>query len=378
MIHLVFGLPWFYVVARTIWPLPWPDLIKVAASLILLIASQFHLWSRLSSGSIFNPEFPRPLILIFNWLLGSIVLMMAGQVIIDLGALLGFAAETKLGGVSTDLRYAFGAVALVLSAFGVLQASRTPPLREVMIYIADLPARFEGYTIVQLTDLHISRLFTSSWAGAVVDDVNRLEPDLILVTGDVIDGSVARRRDDVEPLRRLRAADGIFFIAGNHEYLSGFDSWMEYLSSLGMHGLANAHAIVSRHGEQLVIAGVTDRSARGANRELPDLEKALSGAPTGAPIILLDHEPGMAKRAAARGVAVQLSGHTHGGMIVGLDRLVAQANGGYVSGLYTIGSMTLYVNNGTGIWPGFAIRLGRPSELTRISLRRALSVGATA
>ena len=378
MIHLVFGLPWFYVVARTIWPLPWPDLIKVAVSIILLIASQFQLWSRLSSGSIFNPEFPRPLILIFNLLLGSIVLMMAGQIVIDLGTLAGFVTGAKLGGFATALRYAFGVIALALSVLGVWQASRRPPLREVMIYIADLPAGFEGYTIIQLTDLHISRLFTSSWAGAVVDDVNRLEPDLIVVTGDVIDGSVARRRDDVEPLRRLHAADGIFFIPGNHEYLSGFDSWMDHLSSLGMHGLANAHAVVSRNGEKLVIAGVTDRSARSANRELPDLEKALSGAPAGAPVILLDHEPGMANKAAARGVAVQLSGHTHGGMVVGFDRLVARANGGYVSGLYTIGRMTLYVNNGTGIWPGFAIRLGRPSELTRISLRKALAAGATA
>ena len=103
----------------------------------------------------------------------------------------------------------------------------------------------------------------------------------------------------------------------------------------------------------------------------PDLDAALARAPAGVPILLLDHQPREARRAAARGVALQLSGHTHGGMIVGLDRLVAPANNGFVSGRYTVGDMTLYVSNGTALWPGFAIRLGRPSELTRIVLRVA-------
>ncbi|MEE7506800.1 metallophosphoesterase, partial [Methylobacterium mesophilicum] len=98
---------------------------------------------------------------------------------------------------------------------------------------------------------------------------------------------------------------------------------------------------------------------------------ALAGAPAGAPIVLLDHQPANAARAAARGVALQLSGHTHGGMIRGLDRLVARGNAGFVSGAYRVGAMQLYVGNGTGLWPGFALRLGRPSELTRITLRTA-------
>jgi predicted MPP superfamily phosphohydrolase len=145
---------------------------------------------------------------------------------------------------------------------------------------------------------------------------------------------------------------------------------MAHLASLGMNELANAHTVFARGTDKLVLAGVTDPSARGANRPPPDLAEALAGVPPHAPIVLLDHEPGRARQAAARGVALQLSGHTHGGMIVGLDRIVARANGGFVSGRYAIGAMTLYVNNGTGIWPGFALRLGRPAELTRITLRR--------
>jgi predicted MPP superfamily phosphohydrolase len=243
-------------------------------------------------------------------------------------------------------------------------------LRDVTVTIANLPDAFDGYALLQLTDLHISRLFPAAWTRAVVDATNRLGVDLIVVTGDVIDGSVALRRVDVEPLRGLQAPDGVYLIPGNHEYISGYDPWMAHLTSLGMRALANAHAVITRGGDQLVLAGVTDRSARGAGKPPPDLSKALAGCPPHAPIVLLDHEPGGAREAAERGVALQLSGHTHGGMIPGLDRLVARGNGGFVSGRYEVGGMTLYVNNGTGIWPGFALRLGVASELTRITLRR--------
>jgi predicted MPP superfamily phosphohydrolase len=102
----------------------------------------------------------------------------------------------------------------------------------------------------------------------------------------------------------------------------------------------------------------------------PDLAAALRDAPAEAPVILLDHQPRMAAETAKRGIALQLSGHTHGGMVLGLDRLVARANGGFVSGHYHVGGMQLYVNNGTALWPGFALRLGRPSELTVFTLRR--------
>jgi predicted MPP superfamily phosphohydrolase len=140
--------------------------------------------------------------------------------------------------------------------------------------------------------------------------------------------------------------------------------------------LPNDHAVLTRDGGSLVLAGVTDLSATRTRHQAPDLSAALAGAPSDAPIVLLDHQPRNAAQAAARGVALQLSGHTHGGMILGLDRLVARANNGFVSGQYTVGGMTLYVNNGTALWPGFALRLGRPSELTRITLRRAAQQGS--
>lgn len=368
MFHLIFTLPWLYVVSRTIMPLPWAMEIKLAVAFVLLIASQFHLWSRLSSGSVFAPEFPRPIVILFNWLFGAIVLLAAFQIALDLAGLLAMIAG--LGGPWIGARYTIAVAAFALAGLGMRQAIGVPRLKDVTIAIPDLPAAFEGYALIQLTDLHISRLFPARWTQTVVEAANRLEADLIVVTGDVIDGSVDNRRAGVQPLRDLQAPDGVWLIAGNHEYLSGYDAWMAHLASLGMRELANAHNVIARGPDQLVLAGVTDPSARGANRELPDLGKALAGVPPRAPIVLLDHEPGRARQAAASGVALQLSGHTHGGMIVGLDRIVARANGGFVSGRYAVGAMTLYVNNGTGIWPGFALRLGRPAELTRITLRR--------
>jgi predicted MPP superfamily phosphohydrolase len=371
MFHLVFALPWLYVVTRTIWPLPWMMAAKIAVSAALLVGSQFHLWSRMSSGSVFAPEFPRPIVILFNWLFGAIALLAVFQIGLDLCGLVVMIVWPGSVGVWIGARAAIAVAAFGLAALGVGQAIRVPRVRDVTIIIPNLSPAFEGYTLVQLTDLHISRLFPAAWTRALVEATNRLGVDLIVVTGDVIDGSVARRRAGVAPLRDLSARDGVYLIPGNHEYLSGYDAWMAHLGSLGMRVLANAHAVMTRGGDQLVLAGVTDKSARAVHRPLPDLDAAIAGAPAGAPIILLDHEPGMARQAAERGIALQLSGHTHGGMIVGLDRLVARGNGGFVSGRYAVGGMTLYVNNGTGIWPGFALRLGKPSELTRLTLRRA-------
>jgi predicted MPP superfamily phosphohydrolase len=339
------------------------------AAALLLIASQHHLWSKLSSGSVFAPEYPRVLVILFNWASGATILLALMQLLLDGGTLLAMLVHGGRLHVPDGVRYAIGTVAAVLAAIGVQQAIRVPPLKDIEVAIPGLAPSFDGYTLLQLTDLHISRLFPVAWTRAVVDRANALNADLILITGDLIDGSLEARRADVEPLRDLRAADGVYVIPGNHEYFFSYRAWMAHFAAMGMRVLANAHAVLDHDGGQLVIAGVTDRSAPATGNPGSDLAAALTGAPTGAPVILLDHQPKDARHAAALGVALQLSGHTHGGMVIGLDRLAARANAGFVSGRYDLDGMTLYVNNGTALWPGFALRLGRPSELTRITLR---------
>lgn len=337
-------------------------------TVLLLIASQYHLWSKLSSGSVFSPEFPRVLVILFNWAFGAIVFLALMQLLLDAVTLLTMLSRSGFS-VPDGVRYTMAAIAALLAAIGVQQAIRVPPVKDIEIAIPGLPPQFDGYTMLQLTDLHISRLFPEAWARAMVERANALHANLIVITGDLIDGSLAMRRADIEPLRDLRAADGIYVIPGNHEYFFDYRVWMAHYAAMGMRVLENKHAILARDGGQLVIAGVTDHAARATGNPVPDLAAAMKGAPSGAPVILLDHQPKDARHAAASGVALQLSGHTHGGMVVGLDRLTARANAGYVSGRYDVEGMTLYVNNGTALWPGFALRLGRPSELTRITLR---------
>ena len=358
------------VITRFLWPLPWPLAAKVAIAMLMLLASQFQYWSKLSSGSIFAPEFPRAIVILFNWAGGAILFLALMQMLADVALFALWLMSGRTAAMAIEIRYAMAALAMILAGIGVYNATRVPSLKDVRIGIAGLPPQFDGYTLVQLTDLHISRLFPAVWTHAVVDRTNALDVDLIVITGDVIDGSLAMRRADVEPLRDLRARDGVFMSPGNHEYFLGYQQWMRHFAEMGMHILANDHVVLHRHGGSLVLAGVTDRTAPATDMPPPDLAAALAGVPAGAPILLLDHQPGPARTAASRGVALQLSGHTHGGMILGLDRLVAMGNSGFVSGCYAIGGMTLYVNNGTGIWPGFAMRLGRPAELTRITLHR--------
>lgn len=372
MFHLMFSAPCLYVVVRFIWPMPWPLPARLAAALVLLLASQYHLYARFSSGSVFSPEFPRPVVMLFNWAFGAILLIAVLQILVDAGTLLTMLVRRQWLTIPATLRYAVGTAALLLAGIGVHQAVRVPPVKDIEVAIEGLPAQFDGYRLLQLTDMHISRLFYEPWARAVVERSNALGVDLIVITGDLIDGPLTARVRDVEPLRSLHAPDGVYVIPGNHEYFFDNEAWMRYFVSLGMKRLENSHALIERDGAHLVLAGVTDLSAPRAGLPGPDLRQALAGAPRGTPIILLDHQPRNARLAANQGVALQLSGHTHGGMIRPLDRIIANANEGFVSGFYQVAGMQLYVNNGTALWPGFALRLGVPSELTRITLRRAV------
>lgn len=371
MFHVMFSMPCLYVIVRYIWPMPWALSARIAVALLVLLASQYHLYSRLSSGSVFSPEFPRAVVMLFNWAFGAILLVAVLQILIDLGMLLTMLVRQRWLTVPAGLRYAAGAAALVLAAIGVQQAVRVPPVKDIDIAVRNLPPQFEGYKILQLTDMHISRLFDEPWTREVVRRSNGLGVDLIVVTGDLIDGSVANRTLDIAALRDLHAPDGVYVIPGNHEYFFDNQAWMKHFVSLGMIPLANSHTLIERDGARFTLAGVTDVTAPRTGFPAPDLKKALEGAPKDAPVILLDHQPRNARFSATQGVAVQLSGHTHGGMIRVLDQVIANANEGFVSGFYNVDGMQLYVNNGTALWPGFALRLGRPSELTRITLRQA-------
>jgi len=368
MFHLIFSIPSWYVIVRFLIPLAMPLALKIVLSALVLLASQYLLISRFTAGGIFSPEMPRALIILCNWAFGAVLFLALLQMLIDAVALMSFLFRHPLE-ITPMVRYLAALLAMALAAVGVQQAIRVPPVKEVTIRIDHLPREFEGYQLLQLTDLHITRLFNAAWATQMVNKAVALNADLIVITGDVIDGTVQNRIKDVEPLGNLRAPDGVYAITGNHEYFFEQQRWTEHLASLGLPTLHNSHIIIKRGAAELVIAGLPDISASRRNADGPDLAMALKGAPKNAPVILLDHQPRNARQNAQQQVDLQLSGHTHGGLIAGFDRLFAKPNGGFVSGLYQVDGMQLYVNNGTALWPGMAIRLGRPSELTRITLR---------
>lgn len=369
--HIATGSLWLFVVLRFLLPLPLHPALLVGVALVLLVGSQHHYLTRYLTGSPFSPETPRPLGIMANMLFGTLLLLFTFQSGLDVLTVVLSLLKGACLTPPVEARYAIGASAFGLAVFGVSQAIRVPPVKEIEIAIPNLPSAFDGYRMIQLTDLHLSRLFPARWAKEVVSRANAQNADAIVITGDLMDGSLEARKEDVEPLGGLQARDGVFVITGNHEYYFGHEGWMRRYQELGMTRLSNSHVLLNRGAASLVLAGLTDSASLRFGLPRPDVRQALDGAPLGAPVILLDHQPKGAPKAAQAGVALQLSGHTHGGMIRGMDRIVARFNNGFASGLYNVDGMKLYVNNGTALWNGFALRIGVPSELTVITLRPA-------
>ena len=198
--------------------------------------------------------------------------------------------------------------------------------------------------------------------------MNLLEADLVAVTGDLVDGKRARLEEEVAPFGELRARDGVFFVTGNHDFYSGVDDWAEYIAGLGMRVLRNEHLCIERGSAGFVLAGVDDhRAGMLSGQGGEDLALALEGVPDERAVVLLAHDPSTFKRAHARGIDLQLSGHTHGGQIWPFPWLVRLAIP-FVAGRYTRGDAELYVSRGTGFW-GPPMRLGSPAEITEIVLR---------
>lgn len=360
-------LPALYIGSRFIWSLPLSFILRIVLFLVLVGICEFRFFSRWIWGSSFSPEWPRPLVMLMGGLFGAVVLFASFLLLRDILALLvGLLARKPLPGLPITLPLLV--LSVVLAGIGVWQATRVPDVRTVHVNIPGLPPAFDGYRLVQLADIHATRLLPREWVQQIVAKTNALQPDLIALTGDMSDGLVEDRLSDVEPLTQLRAADGVYAITGNHEYYFDYASWAQAWQKLGIPFLTNQHVRITRGDASFVLAGVPDKVAKTYDFEGPNLKRALEGSRPDDTVILLDHRPGTADNNAAMGVKLQLSGHTHGGMVLGLDQLVKPLNGGYISGRYQVGPMTLYVSNGAGLWNGFPLRLGRPSEITELIL----------
>ncbi|WP_246794164.1 metallophosphoesterase [Burkholderia perseverans] len=259
-------------------------------------------------------------------------------------------------------------LAFAASAIGFVNARRLARVVDVNVPIDGLPAALDGFTIVQISDVHVGPTIKRGYVEAIVDAVNRLDPDLVAVTGDVVDGSVARLAGHAAPLGGLRARHGAFMVTGNHEYYSGADAWVAEFRRLGLTVLMNEHRTLAHDGARLVLAGVTDYSAGGfdpAHRSDP--RAALAGAPPDVPLrVLLAHQPRSANAAAEAGFTLQLSGHTHGGQFFPWNFFVPLQQP-FVAGLKRLHGLWVYTSRGTGYW-GPPKRFGAPSEITRVRL----------
>lgn len=259
-------------------------------------------------------------------------------------------------------------LAMLGSLWGFAAARRTARVRKVEVPIAGLPADLQGFTIAQISDVHVGPTVKRPYVQAIVDAVNALDADAVAITGDLVDGRVRDLQHDVAPLAGLRSRHGSFFVTGNHEYYSGAPEWMAWLQGLGLRVLNNEHVLL-RHGQaSLVLAGVADYGAHHFEpSHRSDPQRALQGAPADAGVrVLLAHQPRSAPAAAAAGFDLQLSGHTHGGQIWPFNLLVPLQQP-FVAGLKRLQRLWVYTSRGTGYW-GPPMRLGAPSEITRLRL----------
>jgi predicted MPP superfamily phosphohydrolase len=259
-------------------------------------------------------------------------------------------------------------IAVFATLVGYINARRVARVVNVDVPIANLPAALHGLSIAQITDIHVGPTIRRNYVERIVAAVNRLEADVVAITGDLVDGSVRELASHVQPLAQLRAKYGAYFVTGNHEYYSGERAWTNELRRLGLRVLMNEHVVLNHGDAKLVLAGVTDYSAHyfdPANRSDPAAAIAHAPPDAGAKI-LLAHQPRSAPAAAAAGFDLQICGHTHGGQFWPWNYFV-RFQQPFTAGLDRLGSLWVYTSRGTGYW-GPPKRFGAPSEITRIRL----------
>lgn len=305
-------------------------------------------------------------------LLGSIWVLFTWSVL--LGVLLRLALTVAGVGDGQDrariVTWAVLGVAVALLAWGYVEARRVPRVRRLDVRLPRLGAGLDGTRVVLITDTHYGPLDRARWSARVCERVNSLEADLVCHTGDIADGTAERRRAQAAPLGTVQATRARVYVTGNHEYYSEAQGWVDLMDELGWEPLRNRHLLLERGGDSLVVAGVDDVTAEssGLAGHRAHLAGALDGADPDLPVLLLAHQPKFIDRAAAHGIDLQLSGHTHGGQIWPFHYLV-RLDQPAVAGLSRHGARTLlYTSRGTGFW-GPPFRVFAPSEITLLVLR---------
>lgn len=309
-----------------------------------------------------------------------LVLTLLREILLVLGQLVDWLwpQAVALQALQIDSAIALPAVALLITVLGFWNARRTAAVVQVDVPIANLPEALQGFTVAQISDIHVGPTIKTHYLQRIVDRVNGLNANLVAITGDLVDGSVAELGQHVTPLAQLRSTHGSFFVTGNHEYYSGAHSWIIALRALGVNVLMNEHVLIQHSIDAqdpepalIVVAGVADYSAHQFDEaHRSDPHKAIANAPEHAVFkLLLAHQPRSAAAAAEAGFDLQLSGHTHGGQFWPWNLFVPLQQP-FTAGLHKLKALWVYTSRGTGYW-GPPKRFGAPSEITHLRLVRA-------
>lgn len=382
MFIYVFPIAVLYLYFSLIAPLKFRFWLLVLIMLPLIVGGSklFALGLIWEGGSFIAPEAPRNVLIVTSVCYTILVLMLLLTLIRDVLRFMLFLVSKMTGRSLPSLKsralfVVIYSTSIFIAVVGSYQSFLIPNVRESEIVLDGLPEHLDGLKLALLADIHASSLNDEHYVRALVERTNAINADLILLPGDIIDGSVERRRKDVAPLADLKARLGVYLALGNHEYYSGYHEWIAHFRDLGLNLLLNEHVRVA---DGLIVAGVGDVTA---NRQYVNaainhwegvnFDKALAALDTQKDVVLLiAHNPILAKEAEAHGVDLMLAGHTHGGMMpVFAQLLIAPFNGGFVAGHYQLDKMQLYVSRGAGIWPGFILRFGVPSEISLLHLR---------
>jgi predicted MPP superfamily phosphohydrolase len=377
------GASHYYVWARLVRDLDLPNQAQRALTVVLVALFLALLLSLFVGRSL--PQTLRTALLVpaFSWL-GTLWLLLVCLLVADVAraAISGMtllaranasaSLEVADGSRRVFLSRLFGGAAVLLaggaSGFSLLTGLRGARVRKVEIALGRLPAGLSGTKIVQLSDLHIGPTLGKAFVDHVVSTCNALQPDVIAITGDLIDGSVEQMGELVAPLAGLQARYGVYFVTGNHEYYSGPIEWCQFVQNLGIRVLRNERVSIGEGENSFDLCGIDDHHAeRFGHGHGADLPRACAGRDPSRSLVLLAHQPVQALGADAHGVELQLSGHTHGGQLWPFNYLV-KLQQPVVAGLGRVGGTQVYVNSGTGYW-GPPMRLGTVSEITEIVLR---------
>jgi len=319
-------------------------------------------WVVPETGSPWKDLVPWTAMGFFSWLF--VLTLLRDAVLLAAWAILPAAALARaVHGSALGVMVA----APLVTAAGFHFARRVANVVEVRVPIEGLAPALEGFTIAQISDVHVGPTIKRPYVEAIVERVNALHADVVAITGDLVDGPVQRLASHTAPLAGLRSRHGTYFVTGNHEYYSGAYAWIDELRRLGARVLLNEHVMIDHGGAAVALAGVTDYSAHHFDRaHRSDPARASQGVPPGAVKVLLAHQPRTAPDAERAGFDLQLSGHTHGGQFWPWNHFV-RLQQPFTAGLRRLGHMWVYVSRGTGYW-GPPMRFGSPSEITRITL----------